>query len=134
MSLIQSLNSVAQLFKHVRNNLTQQETEIKRLKESLDIRNKRIIQLESMVGEASAAIGSRTQLPEQPTVQSTANIAERVSLCESMIQKLNHKSCSNNVVVNTCSAHPKVQFETVASQTEIDSLTDEAEQIDHSSL
>ena len=53
--------------------IVQQETELKRIQETLDIRNKRIMQLESQIGTATTQISSRnltTTCINSPTLHS----------------------------------------------------------------
>ena len=50
----------------LRSTVSQQEAEIKRLNECMDIRNKRIVQLESQVGHASDLLADRNTSNEVP--------------------------------------------------------------------
>ena len=48
--------------------MSQQEAEIKRLKETLEIRNKRIIQLEAVVGHAADTVAARDSPPAHTSI------------------------------------------------------------------
>lgn len=54
-----------------RSTIVQQEAELKKLKESLNVRNKRVIQLESQIVEATSHIASRHTSEEDSVHVST---------------------------------------------------------------
>ena len=102
-----------------RSTITQQEVEIKRLKEGMDIRNKRILQLESQIGHAADFIATRDNPKDSP--ETTNSILERIASIESKLtcmMQLQHPP--NNIVINPClsSSHLNKQSQTVATQTE----------------
>ena len=96
--------------------ISQQEAEIKRLKESLDIRNKRIVQLESQVGYASDMFGARDTTDEQirDKMKELTSKLESVSIT---IEKLRAQPCTNSIVVNSCSSHHHQQSQDSSTQT-----------------
>ena len=77
-----------------RSTITQQETEIKKLKESLNIRTKRVMQLESQVGEAANYISSRKPPDKDSTGFTDINkLGEKIDL---LISKLH----APNITIN----------------------------------
>ena len=101
-----------------RSTISQQETELKRLKESLDIRNKRITQLEQQIGFASDNFSTRNSNTD-PQGDSLAAIRE---LLDSIVDKMKDTCTAhptNNIVVNTCQAHTdhRLQKQNAGTQT-----------------
>ena len=120
-----------------RSTIIQQEADIKTLKESLDIRNKKILQLESQVGSAKSYLSSREMPPvnNNPTNQQLCDVLEAMHL---LLNKMNliidnglTKTQAVNVYNNTCPQQknpssnqstqtPSVSLPTVTSHTGID--------------
>ena len=114
-----------------RSTISQQEAELKRLNECLNIRNKRIIQLESQVGHASDYISARTPSPDVPE-SSLCAISEKLDLVTRKVERL-ETAPSNNIVVNSC--HPSQQHHysipTQSTVTQTDSSTDNSDSHDN---
>ena len=87
-----------------RSTIAQQETELKTLKDGIAIRNRRILQLESIVGEASETIAAR-DCPNDTTETRTNNsIVTRIEKLENKLNNIQVTSPPNNIVINTCSS------------------------------
>ena len=87
-----------------RSTIAQQESEIKRLKEGLDIRNKRILQLESQIGEAADHIAGRDNIAYSAT-NGLQPILSRLNNIESKIASLSTQT-SNNIVIHSGMSQP----------------------------
>ena len=100
-----------------RSTITQLEVEQKRLKETLDIRNKRILQLESQIGQATDFIAAR-DVTASPT-DSISMILKRLDVIEN---KLNQHAAGspNNIVINTCKADNLPAKSSVTASTQTD--------------
>ena len=101
-----------------RSTISQQEAELKRLKETLEIRTKRIIQLEQIVGYASDHISSRgTQNSHDSNYDVIANRLDEVI---KKIAQLNNRDSypSNNFVINACQATYQSQRTESSTQTQ----------------
>ena len=93
-----------------RSTIVQQEAELKRLGECLDIRNKKVMQLESQVGVAKSYLSSRDVNPaESSTSTNTDQITSLLTSVNLMLTKLagipdnlTQKTQSVNVYNNTC--------------------------------
>ena len=83
--------------KTCRSTITQQEVEIKRFKENLDIRNKRISQLEKQVSDAAYHIADRS--PQQQTTV-TARKDRLEELIHLILSKLDNKSTPDITINN----------------------------------
>ena len=85
--------------KACRSTITQQESELKRLKENIDIRNKRISQLENQVSEAASHIADRTLPHSQRTNDNSTNhrVEEALQL---ILSKLEQNSNSPSILIN----------------------------------
>ena len=95
-----------------RSTISQQETEIKTLNESLSIRNKRIMQLEAQVGSAAESLASRDTPSDAP-----ANLEEKVDLIISKFEKIG--SASNTININQCNhRHNRLPINVAATQTD----------------
>ena len=81
--------------KACRSTIVQQETELKRLKENLDIRNKRISQLENQVSEAADKIAGRD--PPQQTPDRQPGLEESLRM---VLAKLEQSMTSPSIVIN----------------------------------
>ena len=83
-----------------RRTITQQGAEIKKLKEALDIRNKRILQLEAQIGHASDLFSDRASHddPNNTLYKDLFRTVER--LAEKVSQS--HNVPSTNIVINSC--------------------------------
>ena len=94
--------------------------ELKRLKETLEIRNKRITQLEAQVTHASGLISSRD--PSTSTDISEDKLTAVVLKIENLavaVEKLHSLSSSpsNHIVVNSCHTSPITPTAQVSTQT-----------------
>ena len=86
-----------------RSTISQQEAELKRLAESLDIRNKRIMQLEAQVGHASEFISARSAPQTQDISEvSLKSLSDKISDLTRRLERIDHHSPANNIVINTC--------------------------------
>ena len=85
--------------------IIQQESEIRKLRETLDIRNKRIVQLESQMG--TAAINNASRPTEITTTE--VDLSSAPSLLNQLMLKLDRltipSSCPTINVYNTCQQH-----------------------------
>ena len=108
-----------------RSTIVQQEADLKRLNESLDIRNKTIMQLESQVGVAKSYLASRD--PSPPGNIPTAITDQLTSLCTSLnllltkmistSEHLSPKTQAVNVYNTTCHQQREPVMTDKASQT-----------------
>ena len=105
-----------------RSTIVQQETDLKKLRETMDIRNKRILQLEAQVGISVAHISSR-KLPEvsNPSIASTdvnncQDIVALLSKIEHALKSINSPSAPvNNINIHNSSQQCKSRSEHHAS-------------------
>ena len=97
-----------------RSTISQQETEIKKLKETLDIRNRRITQLESMLGHAADNIANRD------FGSSVSNSESLVAKFGDLCKKLESSNTSNNIIVNSCKHNAHSSKQSSYTQTEVD--------------
>ena len=97
-----------------RSTIVQQETEIKRLKESLEIRNKRIMQLEGQVGHAAAHIGGRNAStnptgtsPSENSASYSRTFEDSLLLALSKLENLIHTPSTpiNHFNINNSTCH-----------------------------
>ena len=84
-----------------RSTLLQQETEIKKLKESLDIRNKRIMQLEEQIDFSATLISDRPSNANEG--RPGPSLSTQDNLLHSLLEKLIDASCNavKNININT---------------------------------
>ena len=91
---------------------------MKRLKEAMDIKNKRILQLESVVGEASDFIAGRENSNDTNTggLQLVISRLEKIETKMANIQQAQAPS----IVINTCASDHNIlkQKQTSMTQTE----------------
>ena len=100
-----------------RSTISQQETEIKRLKESLDIRNKRITQLEQQIGHASKLFSART--PGTDTSDSMAAVCDKLDYLTEKLSSVPAGHPPNSIVINTCHGHDvQASKQHIATQTQ----------------
>ena len=110
-----------------RSTITQLEVEQKRLKETLDIRNKRILQLESQIGQAADSIAARDV--SSSGTDSITVILKRLDMLENKFNQ--HAAASpNNIVINTCKADSIPTKLTATSATQTDCCSDIPEYIE----
>ena len=102
-----------------RSTIVQQETEIKRLKESQDVRNKRIMQLESQVGHAASHINSRNIEKNDPNIlpDEHINLAESVKLILSKLESMISNPPNINISNNQNFISPKPTLQNKSTQT-----------------
>ena len=101
----------------LRSTVTQQEVELKSLKEAIDIRNKRISQLEAQVGHASNLLADR-RTPEDLSGDRVSELVEKLNRISEKFDQLAGVA-SNNIVVNTCnSRHSLPEKRDSATQTD----------------
>ena len=103
-----------------RSTISQQEAELKRLTESLDIRNKRIMQLEAQVGHASAFISARPAAHDT-SEESLKYLSDKILDLTRRLESLDHHSPANNIVINSCQSGS--QYTRQHSSTQTDSTT-----------
>ena len=108
----------------LRSTVTQQEAEIKRLNECMEIRNKRVVQLESQVGHASDLLADRNAPNELPNAALKA-LADKVDGILVRLERLQTSHPSNNIVINSCHADHSQQGQNTSTQTEADLPPDE---------
>ena len=85
-----------------RSTIAQQEAEIKKLNEGMDVRNKRILQLENQVGVATSYLSSRNcEKSEDQTIQNSSLNVLLNKVC-SLLENFNQKSSIVNVYTNSC--------------------------------
>ena len=105
-----------------RSTIAQQEVELKRQKEANDIRNKRILQLESVVGHATEFIATRDTTKDIPDDPLRA-ILTRIELIENRISNSLSSNPTNSIVINSCkSEHYPTLVERKTCSTQTDSL------------
>ena len=100
-----------------RSTIAQQEVELKRLKEVAAIRNKRILQLEELVGHASESIDSRDNSSGSAEI-SPHTILSRLEQLEIKLAKLQPSQACNNIVINSCQPSSYLKQNNVSTQTE----------------
>ena len=84
-----------------RSTISQQEAELRRLNECLDIRNKRIAQLEVQIGHASDYVSARNT--HSNIAENNLNtVDERLENLYRKIERLENPSTSNNITINSC--------------------------------
>ena len=88
-----------------RSTISQQEAELKRLNECLNIRNKRITQLELQVGHASDYISARNP-PSHIPEHSLSVISEKLDILTRKVERQD-AAVPNRIVINSC--HPTQQ-------------------------
>ena len=113
-----------------RSTITQQETELKRLKEVVDIRNKRIMQLEAQIGHAADFISAR-----DTETQPEASFAAILSRIETKMSTLMQPTTptSNNIVINNCKpdSHALTRMCSIGTQTDVIALDTDVDDPDN---
>ena len=106
-----------------RSTIIQQEADIKRLKECMDLRNKKIMQLEGQVNFASDCLAStdKSNAPtsNKPTAyQTSCDCQESLKLIHSKLDSLSTlpKAPVNNIHINNSHSYPKICPENQTSQ------------------
>ena len=99
-----------------RSTISQQEIELKRLKESIDIRNKRITQLEAQVEHAGNLFAERN--PERDFSENKIEtVLDKLRDISAKIER--HAGIpTNNIVVNSCNPWKPQQMISSATQTD----------------
>ena len=104
-----------------RSTIAQQETELKTLKEGINIRNKRILQLESQIGAAAESVAGRDF--NKDTTETTRCILSRIESIENKISNIKgtNNNPPNSIVINNCkSGHSNLKhFQSVMTQTTV---------------
>ena len=85
----------------------------------MDIRNKRIVQLESQVGHASDLLADRNTSNELPEVRLKA-LADKVDGILVKLERLQTSQPLNNIVINSCNPDQSHQRQSNFTQTEAD--------------
>ena len=101
-----------------RSTISQQEAELKRLNESLVIRNKRIQDLESQIGHASSYISARAPSSDISD-DKFRSLSDRIDCLCDKLARLEYPSTANSIVINSCngeSLHTRVQH--ISTQTD----------------
>ena len=107
----------------LRSTVSQQEVENKRLKETLEIRNKRIVNLEAQIGHASDLIADR-DIPTHHSDITFKAMGEKIDLISKKVEKLAELHPLNNIVINSCNQeHSKTKLLTNTSHTQTDEAT-----------
>ena len=103
-----------------RSTISQQEAELRRLTESLDIRNKRIMHLETQVGHASEYVSARS-VPHDTSETSLKCLSDKIVELTNRIERLNQSSpAANNIFINSC--QPGSQHTRQHRSTQTDSI------------
>ena len=100
-----------------RSTITQQQVELNRLKEGMDIRNKRILQLEAQIGHASEFISARDN-PNDTAETPLHAVLNRIEGIENKLINLLPPQPCNNIVINSCQSPNLKQRNTVMTQTD----------------
>ena len=105
-----------------RSTITQQEAELKRLHETLDIRNKKIMQLESQVGSAASYLSSRDtghQSNISPNIcdQLTALLTTMNLVLSKLVPSTDSRSSPINIYNSPCQV-PKLTMIDMGTQTD----------------
>ena len=106
-----------------RSTITQQEADIRTLKESLDIRNKKVMQLESQVGVAKSYLASSVLPPVHtgnPTIEQPDCFSTNINLVIAKLNSISDKLCSKSNTVNVYNSscpHQKLQTSDKSVQT-----------------
>ena len=112
-----------------RSTIAQQESELKRLNECLDLRNKKIMQLESQVGVARSFIASR-EVPHENTMplphsdqltNHTTSLSHLLSKLTIVVDNLTPRTPSVNVYNSSCHGS-KATMKEASCQTSCDNL------------
>ena len=115
-----------------RSTIAQQESELKRLKETLDIRNKRITQLEQVVTHASESISTRGS--DLATELSGNKLEILINKFEEISRKINDTTSttpSNSIIINGCQPICRPQLNEASTQTPPETWPEEAESVTH---
>ena len=104
-----------------RSTISQQEAELKRLRECLEIRNKRILNLESQVGHASDFIASRGTTSDVPEDKLKA-VADKLDEISRKLEQQQSSHPANNIVFNSC--HPGQLLSKQHTSSQTDHLTE----------
>ena len=116
-----------------RSTISQQESELKRLKETLEIRNKRIIQLEQIVSHASDNIATRH--PRNNSYDDGLNaLGDKV---DELLRKMEYHlgklppTPSSNIVINSChTSHSQPKKDSFSQTAPIQPVTETLQQAD----
>ena len=85
----------------LRSTVSQQEVELKRLNETLEIRNKRITHLESQVGHASDIIADRVS-PSNLSQDKLDDLCDKIKEISTKMERLQSSHPANSIVINSC--------------------------------
>ena len=86
-----------------RSTITQQEVELKRLNESMDIRNKTIMQLEAKVRHATGLFASRDVADSELGDSNQGDLRKLLAKLDKLMEKLPGNNVpSTNIVINSC--------------------------------
>ena len=102
-----------------RSTIAQQEVELKRLKDGIDIRDKRILQLEAQVGHSADYLAARDTTNTDPSLLQSA--LRRIDKLESRIETIlcpKQQQPSTNIVINASENPYLKQGENVTTQTD----------------
>ena len=106
----------------LRSTVSQQEVEIKRLNECLEVRNKRIMNLEAQVGHASDLFADRNNTTTRPPEHELKALAEKVDSIVLKLEKLQTSQPSNNIVINSCRSENPSSMLHSSTQTDVSDL------------
>lgn len=96
--------------------IAQQEVELKRLNEAVDIRNKRILLLESQIGHASEFAASRDNSNNSSGNHHT--VLDRIDDIERKLNSIVPAPSSNSIVINTCQSSSPILKESKIAMTQ----------------
>ena len=102
-----------------RSTIAQQEAELKRQKEANDIRNKRILQLESVVDHATEFIAAR-EIPSDISESPLHTILARIEKIECRLSNLQTSNPSTSIVINSCKSDHSSLVQKTSSSTQTD--------------
>ena len=98
--------------------------ELKRLRETLEIRNNRIIQLEAQVGHSSNLFAARGSTGEV-TEENLRTLADKVDQMTIKLERMQATHPSNSIVINSC--HPSLSHQKKHSSVQTDPATEAAD-------
>ena len=111
-----------------RSTIAQLEAELKRLKEAMAIKDKRILQLESVVGEASDFIAGR-EIPNETTEKGLQLVINRLDQIETKIAYIQPAQAPNSIVINSCSLDHTMLKQKQTSMTQTDPTCAESDEL-----
>ena len=102
-----------------RSTIAQQESEMRKQKEGLDIRNKRIMQLEDQVGYSSEYIAGR-DTSKDVTENGLKTVIDKLDRIEHKLSIIPAHQPANNIVINSCKSDQTHIKEQISVNTQTD--------------